>query len=168
MHSLLSRYATPLVTGLFVVSLVSGIALFFHFQSGAFHSMHEWLSMVLILPFILHIWKNWRPFQNYFKRLPMALAIGVSIAASIPFAWPALTSTGPSTGNPAVAMAGVITGSPAAEVAPLFDQTEEAFLALLSEGGFPVSDARKTLREIAAESGKTDRDVVALLASMRK
>jgi hypothetical protein len=64
MPSILSRYATPLITGLFIVSLVSGVALFFHLGSAWFHSMHEWLSMVLILPFVLHIWKNWRAFPE--------------------------------------------------------------------------------------------------------
>ena len=71
MRTTLLRYATPLITGLFLVSLVSGIALFFHVGSAYFHSMHEWLSMVLIAPFILHIWKNWRAFLNYFKRSAM-------------------------------------------------------------------------------------------------
>ena len=49
------RFATPLTTGLFVVSAVSGIALFFHWAPTAFHTMHVWLSMVLLLPFILHV-----------------------------------------------------------------------------------------------------------------
>ncbi len=44
-----SRYATPFITGLFLVSLISGIALFFHVGPGGFHGMHEWLSMLLIL-----------------------------------------------------------------------------------------------------------------------
>lgn len=62
MTGFLRRYATPFITSLFLVSLVSGIALFFHVGAGWFHEMHEWLSMVLILPFFLHVWKNWRPF----------------------------------------------------------------------------------------------------------
>ena len=61
MKSILYRYATPFTTGLFLVSLVSGVALFFHVGPAAFHGMHEWLSMVLILPFVLHMWRNWRP-----------------------------------------------------------------------------------------------------------
>ncbi|HSO47757.1 MAG TPA: DUF4405 domain-containing protein [Rhizobiaceae bacterium] len=62
MPNLLMRYATPLTSGLFAVSLISGVALFFHLGQAAFHGMHEWLSMVLILPFALHLWKNWRSF----------------------------------------------------------------------------------------------------------
>lgn len=87
MPNLLSRYATPLTTGLFLVSLISGIALFFHYGTAAFREMHEWLSMVLILPFVLHVWKNWRPFLAYFKRLPMALSL-------VCVSWPASPSPG--------------------------------------------------------------------------
>lgn len=61
MKPLLLRYATPFISGLFLVSLISGIALFFHLGNATFRGMHEWLSMVLILPFVLHLWKNWRP-----------------------------------------------------------------------------------------------------------
>ena len=73
MQTFINRYATPLVTGLFLVSLISGVALFLHWGSGWFHGMHEWLSMVLILAFVLHLWKNWRPMTAYLRRAPMAL-----------------------------------------------------------------------------------------------
>ena len=61
MPTLFKTYATPLTTGLFLASLISGIALFFHIGPSGFHGMHEILSMVLILPFVLHLWRNWRP-----------------------------------------------------------------------------------------------------------
>jgi hypothetical protein len=50
MPALIQRYATPLITGLFIVSLVSGVALFFHVGQAYFHGMHEWLSMILASP----------------------------------------------------------------------------------------------------------------------
>ncbi len=93
MASLLLRYATPLITGLFLVSLISGVALFFHWGPGAFHGIHEWLSMVLILPFVLHLWKNWRPMTAYFKRAPMAIALGLSLLASLAFFIPLESAT---------------------------------------------------------------------------
>lgn len=88
MPSIVSRNATPLISGLFIVSLVSGVALFFHFGSSYFHGMHEWLSVVLIVPFVLHLWKNWRPFANYFKRGPMAVSLVASLAAAMVFVVP--------------------------------------------------------------------------------
>lgn len=94
MSALLSRYATPLITGLFLVSLLSGVALFFHVGTSAFREMHEILSMVPIAPFTLHAWKNWRAITTYLKRAPMAQAMAGSLAPSLAFAIPAMTSSG--------------------------------------------------------------------------
>ena len=49
MKPFLNRYATPLTLGLFAVSALSGVALFFHLAPGAFHGMHEWLIRVPII-----------------------------------------------------------------------------------------------------------------------
>ncbi|MCL6708185.1 DUF4405 domain-containing protein [Pseudomonas sp. R2.Fl] len=167
MPSLLSRYATPFITGLFLVSLVSGIALFLHVGGAAFHGMHEWLSMVLILPFVLHVWKNWRPFLSYFKRLPMTVALALSLVASLVFAWPSLTGTAQTGGSPQIAMIGLVTGATPAEIAPLYDQTEEAFLATLRDRGFPAAAGGLSLTDIASASGKTERDLVLTLAALK-
>ncbi|ATN34795.1 DUF4405 domain-containing protein [Rhizobium sp. ACO-34A] len=168
MPALLSRYATPFITGLFLVSLISGIALFFHVGSAAFRGMHEWLSMVLFLPFVLHTWKNWRPFMMYFKRLPMAIALGVCLVAGIIFAWPAMTGTGNAPrGNPAIAMARIVTGGTPAQVAPLLGHTEESLVASLKEKGFNAAESGRKLSEIASASGKEPMSMMATLASLQ-
>ncbi|MDH4412239.1 MAG: DUF4405 domain-containing protein [Rhizobium sp.] len=164
MPNLLSRYATPLTTGLFLVSLISGIALFFHYGTAAFREMHEWLSMVLILPFVLHVWKNWRPFLAYFKRLPMALSLGLCLAASLVFAWPAITGTATGAGgNPAFAMVNMVAGGTPAQVAPLLGRAEADVIAALKLAGFTAADAATPLSEIASASGK---DTMALMATL--
>jgi len=93
MPSVLNRYATPFITGLFMVSLISGLALFFHIGPTGFHGMHEWLSLLLILPFGLHVWKNWRPMKLYLTRAPMAVAAVVSLGMAALFLWPAAGDT---------------------------------------------------------------------------
>ncbi|WP_414901630.1 DUF4405 domain-containing protein [Rhizobium cremeum] len=168
MPTFLSRYATPFITGFFLVSLVSGIALFFHVGTAAFREMHEWLSMVLILPFVLHMWKNWRPFMMYFKRLPMTVALGLCLVSGLVFAWPAITGTASSTGgNPAIAMAGIVAGGTPAQVAPLLGHTEESLVASLKEKGYSAADAGKKLSDIASASGKEPMAMMATLASLR-
>ncbi|MCJ8238846.1 DUF4405 domain-containing protein [Peteryoungia algae] len=167
MSSLLSRYATPLTTGLFLVSLVSGIALFFHLGTAAFHGMHEWLSMVLVAPFLLHVWKNWRPFLAYFKRLPMALALGLSLAAGLAFAWPSLTGNAGASANPTVAMVSIIAAGTPTEVAPLLEKTDAEVVAALKEGGFTAADAATPLSEIATASGQNTMALMATLAAMK-
>ena len=168
MPALLSRYATPFTTGLFLVSLVSGIALFFHVGTAAFREMHEWLSLVLVLPFVLHVWKNWRPFLMYFKRLPMAIALGLSLVAGLVFAWPAITGTASGAGGtPAFAMVGIVSNGTPAQVAPLLGQSEDALVAALKEKGFTAADAGKKLSDIATASGKDTMELMATLSSLR-
>lgn len=165
MPPLLSRYATPLITGLFVVSLVSGVALFFHFGSAYFHSMHEWLSMVLIVPFVLHLWKNWRPFSNYFKRPAMAVALTASLAAGIAFAVPVMTAGTASGGRPEFAAIRAMQNAPIATVAPVFGQDGDSLADRLRAEGFTVASADDTINAIAKASGKDTREIFALLSA---
>ena len=166
MPSFVSRYATPLITGLFLVSLVSGIALFFHVGGATFHGMHEWLSMVLIVPFVAHIWKNWRPFVNYFKRWPMAIALALSVAVSIPFAIP--SSSGSAGGNPLVAVAGAVQNAPVTAVAALYGKTPEDMMDALNSQGLTVTSPDQTLLEVASANDKSGRDVIFALARVKR
>ena len=168
MPNLLSRYATPFTTGLFLISLISGIALFFHLGTTAFREMHEWLSMVLILPFVLHVWKNWRPFLAYFKRLPMALSLGVCVIAGIVFAWPAITgSASGAGGNPAFAMVNVVAAGTPGQVAPLLGKSEAEVVDALKQSGFTAADSARPLTEIATTSGKDTMELMATLTALK-
>lgn len=162
MTKLLAGYATPFITGLFLVSLVSGVGLFFHIDPGGFHGMHEWLSMVLILPFVLHLWKNWRPMVNYFKHMPMVLALVVSTVAAGFFMLP--TDEGTTAGGPPqFQLAHLLLTHPLADVAPGLGLTPDEMMAKLKTAGFAVSDAGQALTDIAATSGKTEADLAAAL-----
>ncbi|WP_248304678.1 DUF4405 domain-containing protein [Breoghania sp. L-A4] len=154
-----------MLTGLFIVSLVSGIALFFHWGQGLFHGMHEWLSMVLIAPFVLHVWKNWKPFLAYFRRTPMAVALAVSVIAAVPFAWP--TSGDAPSGNPMVMVLRSVQSSPLEAVAPVFGHTRETLVAALEQNGYSVPLDALNLQQVAAANGKSDRDIAGVLAHLK-
>ncbi|MGB0747487.1 MAG: hypothetical protein ACPGO3_01965, partial [Magnetospiraceae bacterium] len=99
MRDTLKKYGTTFTVGLFLVSAISGGFLFFHVSTPLFHGMHEWLSMLLLLPVGLHLWKNWTGFARYFRQKTIALPLAVSLAAAVAFAAPSLTMEGPG-GNP--------------------------------------------------------------------
>lgn len=162
MVQVFTRYATPFITGLFLVSLVSGMALFFHVGPGGFHGMHEWLSMVLILPFVLHLWKNWRPMTGYFRHMPMSVALVVSALAAGAF----LAPTGETTaagGPPQFQLAHLVLTQPLKDVAPAVGLTADALTDQLTAAGFSVTDSAQALTEIASASGKTEADLAGLL-----
>ena len=83
MSKLLSRWATPLISALFAISLVSGVSIFFGLGRAYFNEMHEWLSLLLIVPFALHLWRNWRPFLNYVRNRTMISASAATLVAAV-------------------------------------------------------------------------------------
>lgn len=163
MQSFFFRYATPFITGFFLISLISGVGLFFHVGPSGFRGMHEWLSLVLILPFGLHIWKNWKPMLAYFKRTPMAIALALSLAAAIPFLMP--TTGGTEGGPPQFQLARKLLAQPATNVAAALGSTPEAVTKALADAGITLATPTQGLTEAATVAGKTDMDLaVALLA----
>lgn len=161
MPRLFQTYATPLITGLFLVSLISGIALFFHIGPGGFHGMHEWLSMVLILPFVLHVWKNWRPMTAYLRRLPMAYALALSLGAALVFLYPTGSGSGAG-GPPQFAFAEKVLAATPAELAPALHVTPEALATALVAQGIPVQPDT-ALTDLATASGKSNAQLLAVM-----
>jgi len=147
----MSRFATPLTSGLFLVSAVSGIALFFHWASPVFHSMHEWLSVVLLAPFVLHVWKNWKPLVGYGRRGTLLVPLLAALVMAVPFAWSGLTAP---VRGPASRLLPLLTHARVSDLAPVLRTTPDALLASLRNHGFDARSAEDTLAAVARGSGK--------------
>ncbi|KJV06594.1 hypothetical protein VZ95_20660, partial [Elstera litoralis] len=91
LRTILFRYGTPLTLGLFLISTISGLALYFHLGTNLFREMHEILSLVLLVPVIVHIWRNWPGFVNYFRRRAMPISLAVCFLAAVPFVYAGLS-----------------------------------------------------------------------------
>ena len=159
MKTFINRFATPLTTGLFAVSTVSGVALFFHWQSGLFHSMHEWLSMLLLAPFVLHVWKNWNGILGYIRRKTLWVPLVACLVVALPFAVMGL-SGGPGGGNPAFRAVALMTQAPLTDLAPMLQTTPEALLADLQARGYQAASIDATLSVVAADSGAPANEVL--------
>lgn len=150
MNSFLNRYATPLTLGLFAVSAVSGVALFFHTAQGIFHEMHEWLSMVLLAPFVFHVWKNWGAVMGYVRRGTLLVPAGAALVLALAFALPNLG--GGERGSPFKAIQ-LMTKAPLHDLAPVLKTTPDALEASLKQRGLKVGSGNDTLAMVAASSG---------------
>lgn len=165
--TIMNRYATPFTTGLFLISLISGIAIFFHWGDAYFRGMHEWLSMVLIVPFVFHVVKNWRPMLSYLKRGWLIWPLAVCAIAGLAFAWPALTASGsaPTGGNPAMALIRLVSAGTIEQIAPLAKKSPDQLAEALKAKGFKVESNTATLADIATASGKEVRDALPVLTA---
>lgn len=158
MDSFTNRFATPLTTGLFAVSTISGLALFFHWLPAVFHGMHEWLSLVLLVPFALHVARNWRPLVGYARRGTLILPLLASVVLAVPFAVAGLSDSSGG-GNPAIRTMRLMTGTPLADLAPVLKTTPEALRATLTARGFTIAPTDDTLDAIAATSGHSAQEL---------
>ena len=164
MPVVLQRYATPLIVGLFVISLVSGVALFFHFGQGAFHGMHEWLSMVLILPFVLHLWRNWRPMTAYFSKPAFGVSLALCGVAALAFVFASGGAAG-RRGPPQLALARALVHATPAQLAPALGASPESLVAALRAHGFAAAALDAPIADLAASSGQDEGALYAALAS---
>ena len=161
---IMNRLATPLTTGLFVISAISGVALFFRWVPGAFHTMHVWLSMVLLVPVVLHVWRNWRSLLGYARRGALAVPLVLCLVAAVPFAVVGLNGGGRRGGNRASRMVTLIAQARLTDLAPVLKTTPDTMLATLRQRGFSAQSAEETLDAVATASGKQPTEV--LLAVM--
>ncbi|WP_237151713.1 DUF4405 domain-containing protein [Oryzibacter oryziterrae] len=151
------RYATPLTTGLFIVSLVSGVALFLHVGTQYFREMHELLSMVLIVPFVLHMWRNWGPLKNYFKRVPMYAGLAVCLIMAAPFAIEGASSTGT---DPRMAAFGALQDAEVSTLALVAKTDEATIIKRLEAAGVSGATGADTLTGLAAKAGANAFELV--------
>ncbi len=149
MNAFLNRHSTPLTLGLFAVSAISGVFLFLHVGEGLFHEMHEWLSIVLLAPFALHVWKNWAALVMYLRRRLLLVPLAASLIAAVAFAWPAMSGT-EHRGSPPMRAVQAMTQAPLADLAPVLRTTPEALQAELRRRGYVAQSPGDSLDSVAS------------------
>lgn len=158
----LLRYGTPFTVGLFLVSTVSGVALFFHLGTNLFREMHEILSMVLLLPVVLHMWRNWTGFKNYFRRAAMPISLGLCLLAAGGYAYAGFSKP---SGNPAIALMGAAQKAPIAQLAPVLGLETGAAVKRLQDAGFGPVAPSDTVADLAAKAKTSPMAIMARLTA---
>ena len=164
MPPILQRYATPLAIGLFLVSLISGLALYFHVWPGVFHGMHELVGLVLIVPFGLHLWRNWRPLVNYFRKPAFSATIAACLVAALGIGI-ASSGAGGGRGSAQFALLQALTASTPANLAAALGTDADSLVATLKARGFASAVVDAPLTNIAASSGKDKGDLASALVA---
>jgi Domain of unknown function (DUF4405) len=157
----LRAWATPLTVATTLVTLVTGVFLFFHFAPGLTRPSHEWIGMVMVLAVAAHIILNFRAFTTYFKR-PVGLALmtlgAVAMVATVFVSMPA--GEGGPTG-----MRAVMRSVPSARIETLADlagQDTDAVLARLGAAGYDAT-AETTLSGLSGGNSDTQNEVIGLV-----
>jgi len=144
----LRAWATPLVVGSFLLMGATGVAMFFHVETGLMKGLHEWAGWALLVGAGAHLWLNWRAFSTYFRR-PLALGImslgAVALAAGF---LPLEAEGGP--GAAVEAVLGAVEGAPVSVLAELSGQEVAAVVAELEAAGLSGAGPDSTVSDLAA------------------
>lgn len=148
--------ATPLTIGSFLIMLVTGILMFFHWDTGFNKLAHEWLGWLMVVAVVLHILANRTAFKRHFsqgkgKWIVLAL-VGLLALSFLP---QSLLGNGGNTQRPPMQQAMQVLGTAdISTLAQLTHTTPEALMQELTQQGYPVTNSIQTPSQIAGN----DRD----------
>lgn len=78
----LRPWATPLTIATTLVTVITGVLLFFHISPGVTRLSHEWIGMAMVAAVAFHLALNWRAFTTYFKRPVGIVLISAGVVAT--------------------------------------------------------------------------------------
>lgn len=151
---------TPVSAVLFIVSTITGMMLFFHWQGGLVKASHEWLSIAFSAIVIWHLVRNWTSFSNYFRNNIALSAIIISLVASLAFTGMTGRTGG---GSPRIVFKAVSQAS-VEHAAPAFGLTTAEAMARLKAAGYSGAPS-DSLNAVGKRAGKRGSDVMMLLAA---
>lgn len=160
---MLRPWATPLVIGTFLVMAVTGSLMFFHYDTAAMKTFHEYAGLAMVVGGLAHLFLNWRAFLIYFRR-PLAaglMALGAVVLGLtfVPGVLPGVVS-GAGLG-PKVVMESM--GNARIEVlAELAGKPVDQLMTELTAAGFAGIDPTKTVKATAAGDGEKMRKILAV------
>jgi hypothetical protein len=150
------EWSTPLTIGSFALMAVTGILMFFHWDTGLNKTAHEWLGWVMVIGVGLHAAANWWGFKRYFLGGTKGRIVLVVSAVVIAASFFSPLGSGGEGGNlpPPIMALKVLTKAPLAQLAPLAGKSVEQLQADLAVAGMHI-DSNTNLD--AALAGNRDQ-----------
>ncbi|NTV60272.1 MAG: DUF4405 domain-containing protein [Chlorobiaceae bacterium] len=168
MKAVVKTLATPLVSGAFVISAVTGLLLFFDFEIGLVEPAHKWLSWLLLSGILLHLVLHWKQFTGYLSSKPATAVIGTGVLVALLSVYPGFGEKENEGGKEQLGKlsAYALSSSSLETLALVMKNSPENLVAELGKTGIIVKDPASTIQEIAKQNGKNDKELlVALLGN---
>lgn len=157
----LRPWATPLTVATTLITLVTGVFLFFHYSPGLTRVSHEWIGMAMVVAVFAHLLLNWRAFTTYFKRrVPLTLmGLGAVAMAATVLVSPPAREGGPSGVRAAIE---AMNGARIETLAELAGKDTEAVLASLGAAGI-AAGATDTVAALAGGDREAQDRIVGVI-----
>lgn len=140
-------WITPLVIGSFLLSAVTGVLMFFHFDTGLNKTAHEWLGWAMVMGVVLHVLLNFPAFKRYFSQTTARVVMG-AFALVLALSFFSVGGEGggdPGWAGPIRAMA----DAPVPALAQVAGVSTEDMRARLEKAGLHVVSDEQTVAELA-------------------
>ncbi|AOW13204.1 hypothetical protein LPB72_06980 [Hydrogenophaga crassostreae] len=139
-------WITPLVIGAFLLSSVTGILMFFHFDSGLNKTAHEWLSWAMVIGVSLHILLNLNAFKRYFTQTTGKAVMGLfAVILALSF----IPAGGEAGGDPGFAPpVRALAKAPLPVLAQVLGMSPEALKTELAAKGHAVENDQQSLQDL--------------------
>lgn len=155
------RWATPLTIGAFAASAISGIMMFFHWNSPLVKVIHEWGSWFLVIGGLFHVAGSWQLFVQYFSK-PMARAIMAVFALLVMAFFLPLSGTTEGHGRkvPPALLSRALPEASFTTVASIAQHQPEELMKELQLKGILVKNKDETIQAIASRNNKPGVDIL--------
>lgn len=150
------KIVTSMVIGLFLISSISGLVLFFDVSLGGVRATHEWLSILLFVMILAHAYTHKKVFLKYFtktKFIPMVTGVILGLIVFL-FSFKDKYA--------AEEIFNLTVNLSLSTVSEIFSLTPEEAKQSLEIKGFSVS-LEQTLVDISNENNKDIYDVIDIL-----
>jgi len=160
----LRSWATPITIGSFIISALSGVILFFHWNIGLMKPAHEYLSWFLVLGVAMHIVINWRPMLNYFKKpIPLTvISVFVILTALSFFTLGNVNGVGKHN-KMGVKTTELLKSAPITMIAQLSEVSPDKLTQRLEAAGIAVLSTDQTIMNIAKSNNLNTQQVLSVL-----
>jgi hypothetical protein len=160
------EWATPLTIGTFLLSAVTGIAIFFHIDTGLAKWSHEWLSWLLVGAAVLHVVANFGGFMRYFFEAKGLILMGIfTVLLVLSF----VPLGGARSQPPFVAPIRALSQAPLPVLAQVAKITPEELRARLAKAKLPAPTSdQQTLADLAGPNVRKQAHILSDVISGKK
>lgn len=144
-------WITPLTIGSFILVAITGVLMFFHFDTGWNKQAHEWLSWIFLGAIALHIIANVKPFKKAFSTVKGLSLIGVFTLILAASFLPIRAGGGE---PPFVAPIRALGNAPLSTVAEIAHVNREELRHRLQEAGVTMTSDRQSLKDLIGDDVK--------------
>ena len=138
-------WITPITTGAFLLTAVTGVLLFFHAATGLNKEVHEWISWIFLIGAILHLALNFGPFKKYLKQRKGQVLMGTFVLL---LALSFIPAGEEHHGSPFVPPIKALAQVPLATLAQVAQTSPEQLRERLSNKGIRVNSNQQSISEL--------------------